>query len=581
MTEILTAAQMRGIEAAAIESGEVTGLELMERAGRGVVEAVYEHWPEFGENSQPLAAENPPRRAVVLCGPGNNGGDGYVVARLLLQRGWEVQVLALGDPEKLPSDAKENYRRWISLGEVTPLSERAFRADPRGYANLYVDALFGTGIKRPVTGEAWNVLSHMAGRNGDDYRPYTVAIDAPSGLCLDSGRLLGTSGSYGGTGRFAALTVAFDSPKLGHFLAEGPHLCGRLVVKDIGLQQWRQVEQRKVGDRQIAIQRPAHAVLVDAAPMVRDDRLGLSPLILPQKGAGHAGQAHKFSYGHALIVSGGAGRTGAARLSARAALRVGAGLVSLAVPPEAGAEVAAQITALMMRTVSGPALLSDMFEDSRLNAVCIGPGLGLDDGQGDLVAAVLRAKRSTVLDADALSLLARRPDLRDLVHDKCLLTPHLGEFARLFPDLYDRLIAPRRPADGADMAEFAAYRNAQETMAGPAYSKADAARDAAARLGCSVLLKGPDTVIASPEGRVAVHSAAYDRAAPWLATAGSGDVLSGLITGLLAMGQPVFTAAATGAWLHTECARRFGPGLIAEDLTEQIPAVLSQLPEPE
>lgn len=548
MTEILTAAQMRAIEQAAIESGEVAGLELMERAGRGVVEAIFEEWPTYRLS---------PRRAIVLCGPGNNGGDGYVVARLLRGLHWDVTVFALGDPEKLPPDAQTNYRRWVAVGDVQPLSERAFRAAEaahgRGYADIYVDALFGTGMSRPISGDSWSVLTHMAGRNGDDYSPFIVAIDAPSGLCLDSGRLLGSSrGSYAHRhNRFAALTVTFDSPKLGHFLADGPGLCGQLAIKDIGLRKWRETG---AGRRM----RLAQTVLVTDRPAVPDRRFALSPLRVPVKAERnmHSGHTHKFTFGHAVIVSGGMGRTGAARLAARSSLRVGAGLVSLAVPPDAIAEVAAQITALMMRPVLDADALAKMLDDDRLNAICIGPGLGLGPNHAALVETVLKTGRSTVLDADALSLVARDDLLRNLLHPNCILTPHAGEFKRLFPDLDARL-------------------NAAPTADAPAHtvSKVDAVRAAAAEAGCTVLLKGRDTVIATPQGQCAVHAAVYDRAAPWLATAGSGDVLAGMITGLMAMGYAAFEAAATGAWLHVECARAFGPGLIAEDLPEQIPRV--------
>ncbi|THD72695.1 NAD(P)H-hydrate dehydratase [Thalassobius vesicularis] len=543
MTEILTAAQMRSIEQAAIESGEVTGLELMERAGRGVVEAVFEEWPSYRLS---------PRRAIVLCGPGNNGGDGYVVARLLRDLHWDVTVFSLGDPEKLPPDAKTNYRRWLALGDVQPLSERAFRAAGAGYADLYVDALFGTGMSRPVSGEAWSVLTHLAGRNGDDYAPYIVAIDAPSGLCLDSGRLLGTAnGSYAhGHNRFAALTVTFDSPKQGQFLADGPGLCGKLAVKDIGLRKWRETGAGRA-------MRLPQTVLVTDRSVVPDRRHALSPLRVPVKSERniHAGHTHKFSFGHGVIVSGGAGRTGAARLAARSALRVGAGLVSLAVPPDAAAEVAAQITAPMMRAVPDAGAMAEMLTDARLNAICIGPGLGLGPNHAALVETVLKTGRPTVLDADALSLVARDDQLRNLLHQNCVLTPHNGEFKRLFPEIEARLSTP----------------SAQS------FSKVDAVRAAAAEAGCTVLLKGRDTVIATPQGQCAIHAAVYERAAPWLATAGSGDVLAGLIAGLLAQGYAAFEAAATGAWLHVECARQFGPGLIAEDLPEQLPGVLRRV----
>lgn len=271
---------------------------------------------------------------------------------------------------------------------------------------------------------------------------------------------------------------------------------------------------------------------------------------------------HKYSHGHALILSGGPGRAGAARLAARGALRIGAGLVTLGVPPAAQQEVAAQVTAIMLKRVGDGPALGNILEDQRINALCLGPGLGVGDEKRHLIEVALdKGARDrapyVVLDADALTLISNEAALLDKLHDRCVLTPHGGEFARLFPDIAETLAAP--------------------ATEGPAYSKVDATRDAAARVGCTVLFKGPDTVIASPDGICAINSSQYERAAPWLATAGSGDVLAGFITGLLARGFTPQQAAETGAWLHTECALSFGPGLIAEDLPEELPKVLRAL----
>lgn len=270
---------------------------------------------------------------------------------------------------------------------------------------------------------------------------------------------------------------------------------------------------------------------------------------------------HKYSHGHALIVSGDHGRAGAARLAARGALRIGAGVVTLASPPKAMAENAARLDAIMLREVAGAEDLAGLLADKRINALCLGPGMGTGEREAGVLAAALTyggvKPHHTVLDADALTILSQRPDLFAALHPACILTPHAGEFARLFPDIAEKLNAP--------------------ATKGPAYSKVDATRDAATRAGCVVLFKGPDTVIADPSGRAAINAAVYDRAAPWLATAGSGDVLAGFITGLLARGFGPFDAACTGAWLHVECARSFGPGLIAEDLPEELPKVFRAL----
>ncbi len=528
MTDFLTAAQMRAIEQAAIESGQVTGLELMERAGRGVVEAMFEEWPEL---------KNTRGRAVVLCGPGNNGGDGFVVARLLEDQGWEVEAFLFGDPAKLPPDAKTNFERWDgrTLGAADLAKSKTRHPD------LSIDALFGTGLARPIEDpalwehlwahddaeDAWEARGESKGT--DIVPPRTVAIDLPSGLCSDSGKVLG--GAFPAHGRRcarSALTVSFHARKLGHILAEGPAMCGRVIVKDIGL-------SNNAGSTDIAqaVSRPSGAEL------------------------GKSRDAHKYSHGHAFVLTGGVGKTGAARLAARGALRVGAGLVTLGVPPAALMEVASQIAALMLKRVDESEDFTDILRNERLNALCLGPGLGLERAR-NLVPIALATGRSVVLDADALTTFADSPDtLLGMLHDRCVLTPHGGEFARLFPGIAEKLsAAPNK---------------------GPAFSKVDATREAAERAGCVVLFKGPDTVIAAPDGRCLVNAGVDDRASPWLATAGSGDVLAGFIVGLLARGFRPLLAAETAAWLHVECARQFGPGLIAEDLPEQVPAVFRQL----
>ncbi|MBA4351037.1 MAG: bifunctional ADP-dependent NAD(P)H-hydrate dehydratase/NAD(P)H-hydrate epimerase [Rhodobacter sp.] len=541
MTELLTAAQMRAIEAAAIASGAVTGLELMERAGRGVVEAIFEEWPELRATSH---------RAVVLCGPGNNGGDGFVVARLLKEWGWEVEVFLYGDPERMPADARVNYERWRGMGEVGDLI--AFNAWSQDY-DLGIDAVFGTGLTRPIAldvGEKINTIGAL---------PRVVAIDLPSGCCSDSGRIFTVAGEpRNDRSPRCHLTVTFQFRKLGHFTASGPDVCGKVVVTDIGLDEVAAIRQLKGKYDRETQQRPNEAVLVEllqGEAYHADFMPGWSPF-------SKTSDDHKYSHGHAFILAGPSGRGGAARLSARGALRIGAGVVTVGCPLEALAENAARLDAVMLRVVADGAALEAVLEDARIGVVCLGPGLGTGAREVGLVAAalgVVRAGRplSLVLDADALTILSREVGLFGALHDGCVLTPHAGEFARLFPDIAERLEAP--------------------AVTGPAYSKVDATREAAVRAGCVVLFKGADTVIAAPDGRCAINSAHYDRAAPWLATAGSGDVLAGFIAGLLARGFSAFDAACTGAWLHVECAREFGPGLIAEDLPEMLPAVFRRL----
>ncbi len=543
MTELLTSEQMKAVEQSAIASGGVTGLELMERAGQGVVAAVLETWPLY---------QSAPQSVVVLCGPGNNGGDGFVVARLLKDLNWIVRVLLLGEAEGLPPDARINHDLWLAFGDIEPLTEKNLRRLP---ATLYVDAIFGTGLSRPLEGDAWSVISHMAGRNDDDFSDCTISVDAPSGLCLDSGRALGAAGgAFRPEPRpFAKLTVTFESPKRGHFLADGPQLCGKLVVRDIGLGHRREIVGRGFA--------PALVTLVTRSPMAPDRRGFLDRdfwfRFLCKSGAAH----HKYAHGHALILSGPTGKGGAARLAARGALRVGAGLVTVGCPADALAEHAAHLNAIMLAQIDDADALGHVLEDGRINALCLGPGLGIERAR-DLVPMALGEgglkARPTVLDADALTAFADVPgDLFSLLHDTCVLTPHGGEFARLFPDIAAKLSAT--------------------ATKGPAFSKVDAAREAAKRAGCVVLFKGADTVIAAPDGRCSINSAHYHRAAPWLATAGSGDVLAGYIAGLLARGLPPMQAAEVAAWLHVECARTFGPGLIAEDLPETLPQVLRGL----
>jgi hydroxyethylthiazole kinase-like uncharacterized protein yjeF len=515
MTELLTAAQMRAIEQAAIKGGFVTGLELMERAGRGVLEAVFEEWPELAKTSH---------SGVVLCGPGNNGGDGFVMARLLKGWGWEVEVFLYGDPQKLPSDAKTNYKRWAEIGEVRAFGQED-QLTTETKPDLIVDAVFGTGLARKVEGSVSTILGALetfaASNNAK-----TVAVDLPSGVCSDSGKSLGPFTTVD-------LTVSFHAEKVGHRLGRADEHSGKIVVKDIGLNR----------DSQFSLS-SQYVYSVEAY----EQRLNSKQR-----------PGHKYTYGHALILSGGPGKTGAARLAARGALRIGAGLVTLGVPPSAQMEVASHVTAIMLRRVHDAEALTEVLADQRFNALCLGPGLGVDEPARALVRAVLAANRATVLDADALSFL--QIDEADGVfgdlHENCVLTPHAGEFARMFPDIAERL-------------------NAVPTK-GPAYSKVDATRDAAKRAGCVVLFKGPDTVIASPDGRCSIHSAHYERAAPWLATAGSGDVLAGFIVGLLARGLAPMRAAEVAAYLHVECALHFGPGLISEDIPEQLPNVFSQM----
>ena len=475
--EILTNAQMSKADAFAVAHG-VASLTLMENAGRAVADAI--------------AARFKPCTVTVLCGPGNNGGDGFVAARLLDEAGFIVRVAHDGDSR---GDAKEMSARW--KGARMALTPEALDG-----AKLVVDALFGAGLSRPLEGAPAQMVEAL------NNLP-VVAIDIPSGVSGDTGQNLGAVYVT------AALTVTFFRKKPGHLLLPGRALCGETVVADIGI--------------------PDAA----ADTTLHENTPALWQFPWPRA------QAHKYDRGHAVVVSGPAHATGAARLAARAALRVGAGLVSVASSPAALAVNAAHFTAIMLKPFEGAEGLTQLLSDQRLNALVIGPGLGIGGETRALVDAALKSGAAVVLDADALSSFKDDPEaLFNRLHDRCVLTPHAGEFERLFPALLDA-----------------------------SASKVDATRQAAARAGCVILLKGGDTVIADPSGKAAINA----NAPPSLATAGAGDVLAGLIAGLLAQRMNAFDAAACGAWLHGDAADRFGPGLIAEDLPEMIPEVLAGL----
>ncbi len=476
--EILTTTEMAAADAMAVSRG-IPSLALMENAGRAVAQAI--------------TARYKPCPVTVLCGPGNNGGDGFVVARLLYEEGFSVRLAHDGNAK---GDADLMAAKWS--GETEALAPDALRG-----AKLVVDGLFGAGLSRPLEGAAAQVVEALNGLP-------VVAIDIPSGISGDTGQPLGAVYVT------AALTVTFFRKKPGHLLLPGRALCGELVLADIGIPD-------QAADTQLHENTPA----LWRYPHPRAD-------------------GHKYDRGHCVVVCGPSHATGAARLAARGALRVGAGLVSVASPPGALAVNAAHLTAIMLKPSEGADGLAHLLDDKRLNAVVIGPGLGVGGETRALVDAVLKSGAAVVLDADALTSFRDDPDaLFARLHDKCVLTPHAGEFDRLFPGLLD---------DSA--------------------SKVDAVRTAASRAGCTVLLKGGDTVIANPSGKAAINA----NAPPTLATAGAGDVLAGFIAGLLAQKLAAFDAAACGAWLHGGAAAAFGPGLIAEDLPEMLPEILSDMP---
>lgn len=504
--EILTNEQMAQADALAVKMG-VSSLTLMENAGRAVAE-------------EAVKMVDAGAAIVVLCGPGNNGGDGFVAARLLQARGYDVAVFLYGTVEKLKGDAAEMARGWLAIGQIAPI-DAAGAAISR--AALVIDALFGAGLTRPLEGPAGDLINAANACPAEK-----LAVDVPSGLNGTSGEPLGPCVLQ------ANRTVTFFRLKPAHLLYPGRALCGRVTLADIGI--------------------PAD-VLPEIGPALSANAPALWLGNLPRPGE----NKHKYNRGHVLVVSGPAHATGAARLAARAALRVGAGLVTLASPIDAVSVNAAHLTAITLRPFDGPSALGAVLQDKRLNSVLLGPGLGVGWQTCELVEVVLRSGAATVLDADALTSFAGNADrlaalIAELPNRPVVFTPHAGEFARLMNE---------RDAQSSDATTLGRARRAAE------------------KLKAIALLKGPDTAIANPQEakfasggeRASINS----NAPPWLATAGSGDALAGLITGLLAQAMPPFEAACAGVWIHGECANLFGPGLIAEDIPEMVPAVLRSL----
>jgi len=490
MIELLTTAEMAEADRLTIAAG-TAGIELMENAGHAVANAV--------------SAASQGKRVVVVAGPGNNGGDGFVAARILAERGFSVHVSFVGDRKRLAGDAALAAGRWSGAVEAaTP----ATLSD----CDIIVDALFGAGLDRAVDGLARAMIEAMNAAGVP-----VVAVDLPSGVN-------GTTGVVMGAAVNATRTATFFRAKPGHFLLPGRLHCGRVDVAEIGI--------------------PA-SVLDTIKPRCFANRPELWAGSFPRLVAG----GHKYSRGHAVVVSGGLSTTGAGRLAARGALRAGAGLVTIASPSEALSVNAAANLAVMVRPVDGPAELARFLADKRHNAVVLGPGGGVGETMRAQAAAALESGAAVVLDADALTsfvpaalseLIARHPERG------AVLTPHAGEFNRLFKVIAEDIHV---------------------------HAKLERAHAAAQMSGAVVLFKGADTVVASPDGRASIA----DNAPPYLATAGSGDVLAGMIGGLLAQGMPAFEAASAGVWLHGEAAAEFGPGLTSEDLPEALPAVYRRL----
>lgn len=501
--ELLSPAEMAAADRAAIAAG-TAGIELMERAGRAVAEAA--------------AGMAPGPRVVVLAGTGNNGGDGFVAARRLRQAGYRVTVALHGEPGALRGDAAHAAASFA--GMVVPARPALFAG-----ADLIVDALYGAGFRRPLDPGAAELVAAV---NASAAR--VLAVDLPSGIegasgLATAGAALPQSPAAASLAVIADATLTFVRRKPGHILLPGRLFCGRVSVGDIG-----------IGPAEIAA--AASRTFLNRPALWRNE--------MPRPSAGD----HKYRRGHLAVLCGPPRHTGAARLAASAGLRIGAGLVTLCGGEAALAEAATQLTAVMLHPMAGPSDLAALLADRHFTALVLGPALGVGDATRGLVAAALAAPAAAVLDADALTSFATMPEglfaplRRRGQGNAVVLTPHEGEFARLFPDL----------ADGA-------------------VSKLERAREAARRSGAVIVLKGADTVVAEPQGRASIA----DNAPPSLATAGSGDVLAGLIGGLLAQGLPAFAAASAAVYLHGEAAAALGPGLTADDLVAALPAALGRM----
>jgi len=500
---LLTVEQTRLADQMTIQSSK-TGFELLSEAGQQVYEALH----EITTSSD---------RILIACGNGNNGGDGLVAAKLLLNDGLNVCVALLGSPDAVTGDARR------ALNELNHSTVDLIDTNINGFT-IIVDALLGTGIVRPVTGELADWI-HSA--NESD--ALIVSIDLPSGISGDSGAVLGAA-------VLAQHTITFFKKKPGHVLFPGRHHCGSVQVRQIGISE---------------------AVLDELQPTLYENNRSLWQQYIPKP----AWHYHKYTRGHVVVVTGDATSTGAARLAARATLRTGAGLATLVCPSTAADTVASQVTCEMVKAIDTAEGLQKFLANRRISTVVLGPGMGVGIRTQQLVRVALNSSASVVLDADALtSFENNRADLYELIKssdNEVVITPHNGEFHRLFGSA-DQLALPN-----SDLPEGVISSSNKVLMC----------KEAAILSGATVVFKGPDTVIANSAGRCVINS----NAPVWLATAGSGDVLAGTIAGLLAQGVNEIHSACIGCWMHAEAANTFGPGLIATDIAEQYPSIHRQL----
>lgn len=491
MLELLTSEQMSEADRLTIKAG-ISGFELMERAGKVVAKCAAKIFEPKGT-------------ILIVCGPGNNGGDGFVAARLLQEQGFTIRLTLLGTREDLKGDAALAADSWSG-----PIA--SFNNEILDGASGIIDALFGAGLTRDLTGPAAEIITAI-----NEAGLPVLSVDLPSGIDGSNGQICGIAVR-------ATRTISFFRRKPVHVLFPGREFCGPVEIGDIGI---------------------SAAVLDDIRPQsfCNDPALWRSDFPVPKL------TDHKYNRGHTVVVSGGAESSGAARLAALSTLRIGSGLVTVACPIDALTINASNLTTVMVKSFADMTSLTRLLEDQRKNCVVIGPGTGVSDETRNAVLSLLETDKAMVIDADALTSFGEQPKaLFEAIRKRAaptILTPHDGEYQRLF----------KSPSPDSDTSRLARARYAAQTS------------------GAVIILKGPDTVIAKPDGWAVIN----DNAPPFLATAGSGDVLAGMVGGLLAQHMPTFEAACAAVWLHGDAAADFGIGMIAEDLPKRLPAALSRL----
>lgn len=483
MYEVLTNSQMAEADKLTIEGG-FDGYDLMCNAGESFVDTIV----------QSMVFDH----CFILCGPGNNGGDGFVIGKLLRDKGCMVTLASVIPVDQFNGDAAKAASEWgedvVLFKDVTGIAEHA----------LVIDAVFGTGFSRKLDDEVVRVFDLV--REGGHA---VVAVDIPSGID-------GNSGQADPHTLEADMTITFFRKKLGHVLMPGMALCGDVNIRDIGI---------------------ADEVIKETGLSVHENEPQLWQTRIPFP----ALDQHKYHRGHAVVL-GGENLTGAARLSSEAAMRCGVGLCTVVTSVDAAPVYRAGAAHVMVESFDKRKEFADHIQDERRNSIIMGPGAGLEDKKElqEIILAALATKKAIVLDADALSCFEGEADiLCKALHEKAVLTPHEGEFYKLFGDL-----------DG---------------------DKVKRAREATQKTGAVILLKGPDTVIAAPDHVPVVNN----HASPYLATGGSGDVLSGMIGGFLAQGVNPFDAACIASWMHGEASLQLGAGMVSSDLIEIIPNILS------